>query len=1354
MNKDENNNKRFNTDEIDEIIIGRVKPHIYAFSTNTIPNYLKIGDTYRPVKVRLDEWRQKYSNLSKEFDEEAMVSDDTFFRDYAVHSFLENDLQKQRLTPSETPKGEYYSNEFFKEATADDIKAAIQDIKSDFEDKTQKYQYYNFEDRPVPIETEYKSTGTWTPRPNQKEVINNFKKAINKGRTKLLLYAVMRFGKTFTSMCCANEINAKIVLVVSAKADVKEEWRMTIQSADNFDSYVFIDSNKLKSDDAIIKKTLDNGKKVVIFLTLQDLKDEQIKDKHKEVFSNKIDLLLVDETHFGARAEVYGRVLRDQKEKTDDFVDFEEAREGIKVLHPHITIHLSGTPYRILMSSEFEKNDIIGFYQASDILDAKKDWDEQHFGDIENQSINPDTDKPYQEWDNPYFGFPQMIRFAFTPSKRIRSRLEELQRQGIKSSFDEVFKPKSTKKQDDGRHKEFVYSDDILEFLRVIDGEQGDDSLMSFLDYDKIKDGSLCHHIVFVLPFRASCDAMQKLIEDNSHELHNLKDYEIINISGVDCPNQYSIKDVKRLIKKAESESRKTITLTVNRMLTGSTVPEWDTMIYLKDTRSPQEYDQAIFRLQNQFTVKYKSKNREEIVKYDKKPQTILVDFSPNRLFSMQEERALVYNANIEKKGRNALIEQIEKDLSYSPIITLDNNRMKEVTATDLLSAIDNYSKDKGIYDEAQEIPIDLGLLNDEDIRKEIEKQGEFKSRQGFEMNYGEEDDEEIETPAQNEITETERSDVDNPSSSTEPNNYKTLERQFKTYYSRILFYAALTDDDVTTLKEIIGSIDKNDNNNRISKNLELNKVILQKINDGMDAFALYKLDNTISRINKLSNDESLTPLERAQTAIRQFDRLSKSEIVTPQDICNEIINIIGDKKIEDIITGGGRIIDIASKKGEFALSIVTMLERNGIDPNRYKDAIYSVPTSNIAYEFTRKIYKTLQLNIDKISKEFNSYDILKYNHEITKKLRESFNNPKGDQMKFEAIVGNPPYQEETAARSTRNGQTPRKNIFQYFQETANLISDGSTCLIYPGARWIHRSGKGMAQFGLQQINDERLSRVDFYPNSKDIFTTIDVIPDGISIVYKDIRKKTKKFEYVYHDKGNSDAVVIDSPGEELIPLNPKDMSIVKKVDIFVKSNKLSYLNGKIFPRSLFGIESNFVQDNIEKVEEYDNNCNFNPMRQVKLFSNDKAGPAGRAKWYIIDKENITHGVDYIGKYKVVVSSAHPGGQEGRDNCLEILDNYSVFGRSRVALKIFDTKKEAENYYKYCKTPLVRFMFLMTDESLSSIGKRVPDFITYTDSNTIINFDNDINEQLCKKIGLSKDEQEYIEKVLNKKGDD
>ena len=54
---------------LDKIIVGRVEPHIYAFTTNTIPNYIKVGDTYRPVSIRLDEWKKYYPELEKKYDD-------------------------------------------------------------------------------------------------------------------------------------------------------------------------------------------------------------------------------------------------------------------------------------------------------------------------------------------------------------------------------------------------------------------------------------------------------------------------------------------------------------------------------------------------------------------------------------------------------------------------------------------------------------------------------------------------------------------------------------------------------------------------------------------------------------------------------------------------------------------------------------------------------------------------------------------------------------------------------------------------------------------------------------------------------------------------------------------------------------------------------------------------------------------------------------------------------------------------------------------------------------------------------------------------------------------------------------
>ena len=98
------------------------------------------------------------------------------------------------------------------------------------------------------------------------------------------MYAVMRFGKSFTAMSCAVEMNAQFVVVVSAKADVKIEWQKTVEKPANFKGYNFMDSASLVADSKAITNALSKKEKVVLFLTLQDLQGEEIKEKHKDVF--------------------------------------------------------------------------------------------------------------------------------------------------------------------------------------------------------------------------------------------------------------------------------------------------------------------------------------------------------------------------------------------------------------------------------------------------------------------------------------------------------------------------------------------------------------------------------------------------------------------------------------------------------------------------------------------------------------------------------------------------------------------------------------------------------------------------------------------------------------------------------------------------------------------------------------------------------------------------------------------------------------------------------------------------------------------------------------------------------------
>ena len=352
--------------------------------------------------------------------------------------------------------------------------------------------------------------------------------------------------------------------------------------------------------------------------------------------------------------------------------------------------------------------------------------------------------------------------------------------------------------------------------------------------------------------------------------------------------------------------------------------------------------------------------------------------------------------------------------------------------------------------------------------------------------------------------------------------------------------------------------------------------------------------------------------------------------------------------------------------------------------------------------------------------------------------------------MKFDAVVGNPPYQLTVAKKDTENGQKAVTNIFHYFQILANALAQ-HTSLIYPGGRWIHRSGKGLAQFGFDQINDICLDKLIFYPDASELFTQ-QGIPDGISIVVKDKKKKTAGFKYIYYKAGVRIEKDATNPGEELMPLNPLDVDIVSKINHVVEKNDFAYLHDSIFSRTLFGIESNFVEENPKLVREFNPGDTFDKNKEIKLYTNDKAGKSGRARWYITNKNNITSGTEFINDWKVVVSSANAGGQK-RSNQLAILDNYSVFGRSRVALKTFRTEKEARNFYKYVKSDLIRFAFLMTDESLTSLAKQVPDILNYSDDNNWIDFNLDINDQLYKLFDIDKDSQSYIKDILSKKAE-
>lgn len=495
---------------------------------------------------------------------------------------------------------------------------------------------------------------------------------------------------------------------------------------------------------------------------------------------------------------------------------------------------------------------------------------------------------------------------------------------------------------------------------------------------------------------------------------------------------------------------------------------------------------------------------------------------------------------------------------------------------------------------------------------------------------------------------------------------------------------------------------------------------------------------------------------------------------------------IFGDGELGNIDELQGKIntkvLEINSKTGLYPLYVAYSLYRHLLpvyarekgllaeNPEEYsaKDEqaiwdevvnnnLYVICNTKMAERITRRTLMGFRSNDDKlhikqdklITRATTDRDKL-----ISDLLNENYwenNKMKKSKIFFNAVVGNPPYQETTAIKESLNGQKPSRSIFHYFQLIADSISN-YTSLIYPGGRWIHRSGKsaGLKEFGLAQINDDHLQKVIFYPDWTELFEKTQ-IADGITIVMKDTNKNVFGFDYIYKRGDVKKSIRIeDKPNEDLIPLDPTNNIIISFIKRGAQNKQFSYLTDSILPRSLFGIESSFVEENPDKVREYVAGDYFDTSKEIKLFTNDKAGKAGRAKWYVTDRVNIPSGHEYINRWKVIVSSANAGGQK-RNNQIEVVDNYSAFGRSRVALKDFGTQEEAQNFFKYATCNFIRFAFLLTDESLTSLAKWVPDISNYHNDNGIIDFSKDIDKQLFELFEIPHEHQDYINFVISQK---
>jgi restriction endonuclease len=1179
-------------------------------------------------------------------------------------------------------------------------------------------------------------------RPEQSEAIERTKKQFKKG-SQMLWNAKMRFGKTLCALQVAKDLQMKRTLILTHRPVVDAGWYEDFGKIFyNCPQYQYGSKDKGETFSSLEKLT-HKGTHYVYFASMQDMRGSKEVggkfDKNNELFSTTWDFLIIDEAHEGTQTEL-GQAVLSHLKSTDTKV-----------------LRLSGTPFNLL---DDHKEDEIFTWDYVMEQKAKIDWEITHLGDT-----------------NPYASLPAIHIYTYDLG-RLMSEYSDDEKA---FNFREFFRTR-----EDGT---FVHNKDIDRFLTLLC-----DDNESLYPYANDTFRKIFRHTLWILPGIKAAKALSTKLQN--HPIFGA--FKVVNVAG-DGDEEEESRDALELVNKAISkdpDQTYTITLSCGRLTTGVSIKPWTGVFMMAGaySTSAASYMQTIFRVQTPYTHNGRMKT-----------DCYAFDFAPDRTL-----RVLAESAKVSAKAGK----QTEEDrkilgdfLNFCPIIAIEGSQMKPYDVKTMMGQLKRAQiekvvqcgfEDGALYNDELLKLTEVELKDFSDLRatigktKAMPRPGDIDiNKQGL-NNELHAEKERLEKKKKKDLTTEEAERLEQLKALGDQRREAiAILRGISIRMPLLLYGAEITnEDEELTLDNFENLVDDTSWEEFMPRGVS--KEVFRRFKRYYDPDIFREAGKRIREMARMADKFTIEErISRIAAIFATFRNPDKETVLTPWRVVNRHLSdclggycfmdenfeqpldvpryVTQQGVTEEVFTPKSVILEINSKSGLYPLYAAYNIYRSRIEEAKKKYG------EEVGRQLALQLWDTtLEENILVVCKTPMARSITKrtlagfrdtpvhaeYYCDLIENLTKQpesvintllsgkfwhFNNKKN--MKIDAIIGNPPYQVTVAQKDTDNGQKRSSSVFQHFQTLADKLSPRFISLIYPGGRWIHQSGKGMANFGYEQINDKHLTRLHFYPISTEIFNEV-AIADGLSIVFKDMTKTTQGFTYLYTKAGTTIQMQVANPGKVLMTLDPTAVKVSERIQHIVKE-RFSYLHDSILSQKLFSIESDFVERNPSLVREYKEGEKLRE-NEIKLFTNDKAGKAGRSQWYVVNEEVITSGREYLHKWKVIVSSANAGGQK-RSNQIAIVDNYSAFGRSRIALKTFETEREAKNFFAYCQTDLIRYAFLLTDEALTSLAKLVPDLKDYSDKNKYIDFSADLNPQLFKLFEIDKEMQNLITQVLLEK---
>ena len=1348
--------------------------YIFSIDDDAHRGYLKIGEhsfsspsSYRQLPDNCDELNQNAHNRIRQYTRTALtryellhtelarkqirLNDGTIesssFSDHDVHEVLDRsgyDVHKFYDTDRDS---EWYK------VTLKPAIAAIKAVKANRNVLTEaeKAGEMPSADRTAEPRTTYGTKPKIILREEQQACIEKTKHVFTRG-DRMLWDCKMRFGKTITAYSLVKNMGYKKVLVVTHRPAVVDGWRSDFSLIFQ-DDHVFLTKANIKEEDRftaadasidaendrMLQNLAEAGTSFVYFASMQDLRGSRIAggkfDKNIGVFSMDWDLIIYDEAHEGTQTEIGLNVQR----------LLEEPKAGKR---PKKVLQLSGTPYNLI--SQYEDDNVYSWDYVMEQR-CKHDWDNKHPGD-----------------HNPYADLPELRICTFDLRKKMQTsyRYED---ENIAFNFREFFRTWTGDPERDFRPipagvkvGDFVHGDDVWQFLDLISSDS-DDSNYPFANQEY---RDMFKHTFWILPGVKEARAFSAMLK-----IHPVfRNYEVVNVAGegdVEQPYDDALKSVRDAIKK----NSHTITLSCGKLTTGVTVKEWTGVMLLSGSSSTGAagYMQTIFRVQSAGSIDGMQKK----ICY-------AFDFAPDRTLKVLSEVHKLKKAAIGTDDDGRV--QLGEFLNFCPVLAEGDTGMEFFDVPKMMRQLKRLTVDAAVksgFDDDSIYKADAGIVMDRDKLKLVETlknrlTPKKKSKKQTAVNINEQgltDEQYKKAQDAKRKRKTERSKEEEEALAKEREMKKKqqalfdLLRNISIRLPMLIFGSAQEFDDSIKLADFIDIVDDVSWKEFMPKDVD--KELFRKLLVFYDEDVIEGAGMRIRRMAKAADE--LMPTQRIIRITEIFSCFrnpAKETVLTPWRVVNmhmgdtiggynfyaegyperdgvlEHPRLVeqGEVTSDIFLDENVKVLEMNSKSGLYPLYVVYSIYRMMLpkeeqdmaleEAQEYwkrsiEDHLFVLCQTKMAVSITKRTmagYSGVNVNAIYLTKLLERMD-------NQKRLANKLTNPdtwgkEGERLKFNAIVGNPPYQSETGGGSLSAAATQAKPIFQMFVEQAKRLDPIYASMIIP-ARW-YAGGIGLNDFRANMLNDNHIIKLIDYSNSKDCFPTVDIAGGLCYFLWA-------------HDEGE-ECEVTNHVGSDVSTMNRR---LNEFQDIFIRSNQaLSiihkvknetdvFMDQFVQPIDAFGFPSK-ARGSVEKEDG-----------MISLIHSQGTG-------YVTRNEVSKHS-ELIDKYKITIGILVPSnGEVGIDPAKgyksitmpRILKPGEVTTFSYLVLNTFDNENEAINFKHYMMCKFTRFMMRVT---YSSMHISRANFIFVP----TLNFKESWNdEKLYKKFGLSNEEIKVIEKTM------